>query len=150
LSREYKFQALLNSHLTKSVNGAIIQEIQKEITMTTKTFSASQFTDYAESRFSTAQDKAKFANQFVKFVRGGYKRTDFPKWFYTRLSMTFGHYAHYNQEGFYSDFFDCFDPAQGKAEFLRQTLSYGCYGDARFTYCDVEKALQQWLKTELY
>jgi hypothetical protein len=109
----------------------------------TKTFSASQFVDYANPKHSTAEDKAKFANQFVKFVQGGFQAKDFPKWFYTRLSMTFGHIAHYDQWGFFNVFFE---DAAGKIAFINETLNFPCYGDPRFTYSDVEKAIQIWMR----
>lgn len=103
-------------------------------------FNSSQFTP---TEHSTAEDKAKFANQFVEFVSGGFRRSDFPKWFYTRLSMTFGHIAHYNQEGFYSYFFE--DTA-AKVNFLKWCAEAGCYGSPKFTYCDVEREIQTWLR----
>jgi|WetSurSiteA1Bulk_404760.scaffolds.fasta_scaffold28599_3 hypothetical protein len=109
--------------------------------MKNKTFVASQF--ISTLKFDTAEDKAKFANQFVKFVEGGYLWKDFPKWFYIRLSMTFGHIAHYNQGQFYETFFTS---NEGKADFRQETLHYPCYGQPEYTYCDVEKALQAWLR----
>lgn len=90
-------------------------------------------------------EKEKFAKQFKKFVESDFAFSKFPKWFYTRLSMTFGHIAHYNQHGFYATFFKS---TRGKAEFLKQTLMYGCYGDPEYTYSDVEKDLQDWVRSE--
>lgn len=103
-------------------------------------FTASQFTP---TKFDTAEDKAKFANQFVRFVESGFKWTIFPKWFYTRLSMTFGHIANFNQQGFYATWFGS---TESKLAFLRQTLSGGQYGDPAYTYSDVEKALAAWVR----
>jgi len=104
-----------------------------------KTFTANQFTP---TKFDTAEDKAKFANQFVKFVASGFKQSLFTKAFYRRLSMTFGHIAHYNQYGFWDVFFS---NTRTKLTFIEQTLRHPCYGDAAWTYCDVERALQTWL-----
>jgi hypothetical protein len=104
-----------------------------------KTFTANQFTP---TKWDTAEDKAKFANQFVKFVTSGFKQSLFTKAFYRRLSMTFGHIAHYNQYGFWDVFFT---NVNDKVSFIEQTLRHPCYGQAEWTYCDVERALQTWL-----
>jgi hypothetical protein len=102
-------------------------------------FKASQF---IPTQWDTATTKAKFANQFMKFVKGGFQEKDFPKWFYSRLSNTFGHIAHYDQYGFYEHFFS---GEEGKLAFLRHTQDWGCYGQPEFTYCDVEREIQKWL-----
>jgi hypothetical protein len=103
-------------------------------------FTAAQFTP---TQFDTAEDKAWFANQFVKFIMSGFKPSAFTKRFYNRLSNTFGHIAHYNQRGFWDTFFSS---TQGKVDFIEQTLCYPCYGQPGHTYCDVETALQNWLR----
>lgn len=100
---------------------------------------------YTPTSCSTAADKAKFLRQFQKFVESDFAPSKFPKWFYNRLSMTFGHIAHYNKGGFFGTFFES---TRDKVEFLRQTLGYGCYGDAGFTYCDVERDIQSWLREQ--
>ena len=105
-----------------------------------KLFTAEQFTP---TKFDTAEDKAKFANHFVRFVESDFKSTLFPKWFYTRLSMTFGHIAHYNQSGFYSEFFES---TMDKVRFLEQTRLAGCYGSPEHTYCDVERVIVKWVR----
>lgn len=102
-------------------------------------FTASQFVG---TQFDTSEDKAKFANQFLRFVSAGFRRTLFPQWFYRRLSMTFGHIAHYNQAGFYENFFTT---PKGKVEFIAICLNGGGYGDPAYTYSDVEKELKKWL-----
>lgn len=103
-------------------------------------FNANQFTP---TDHATAADKAKFGNHFVKFVQGGFKRTQFPKWFYVRLSMTFGHIAHYNIDGFYATWFADADKLR---KFIEITLSYPCYGNPGYTFCDVEREIQKWIK----
>lgn len=104
-----------------------------------KTFTANQFTP---TKWDTAEDKAKFANQFVKFVTSEFKQSLFTKTFYRRLSMTFGHIAHYNQYGFWDVFFS---NTRTKLTFIEQTLRHPCYGAAAWTYSDVERVLQAWL-----
>ena len=103
-------------------------------------FTAEQFTP---TEWDTTEQKAKFANQFTKFVSNGFQLKHFPKWFYERLSNTFGHIAHYNLAGFYSTFFET---TEGKIRFVSMCLTGGGYGSPEHTYCDVEKALKHWLR----
>jgi hypothetical protein len=110
--------------------------------MKPSTFRADQFTP---TQWDTAEDKAKFANQFVKLVESGFVWHQFPKWFYKRLSMTFGHIAHFNQHGFYDA---QFSGVARQLEFLVQTQTAGGYGDPHFTYSDVELQLRAWVKAE--
>lgn len=106
----------------------------------TKVFNASQFT---ATEFDTAADKAEFANHFIQFIERDYPESLFNKKFYKRLSMTFGHIAHYNQGGFYETFFDT---DEHKHDFMYQTMNHGCYGDPHYTYSDVERAVQKYLR----
>jgi hypothetical protein len=102
-------------------------------------FTPSQF---VPTKWNSAEDKAKFANHFVRFVESGFKKSLFQKWFYTRLSMTFGHIAHYNQGGFWAEFFET---TSDQLRFLEQTTQCMCHGDPEYTYSDVEKAIRNWL-----
>jgi len=102
-------------------------------------FTASQFTPTA---YDSAEQKAKFATQFVRFVEADFKRTLFPKWFYKALSCTFGHIAHYDQNGFYHTWFR---DTRAKLAFLDRTLEFPRYGDPKFTYSDVETVLARWV-----
>ena len=104
------------------------------------------FPKFTPTEHSTVADKEHFAEQFIRFISKGCRRTMFPKWFYTRLSMTFGHIANFNQNGFYAVFFS---DKESTCEFLNQTLHHGCYGDPAYTYSDVEKFLQGWLREYL-
>jgi hypothetical protein len=106
---------------------------------TIKDFTADQF---APTRWEGAEEKARFARRFVRFVESNFAERQFPDTFYRRLALTFGHIAHYNQRGFYEEFFTA---AEGKVRFLRMTLAHPCWGDPAFTYSDVERALQSWL-----
>ena len=106
------------------------------------TFQPSQFTP---AKWETAQDKVRFAKQFVRFVQSDFAVAHFSDRFYRRLSMTFGNIAHYNRGGFWSEFFTT---TADKVRFLEQTLQHPCYGDPAWTYSDVERALQAWLQSE--
>jgi hypothetical protein len=105
-------------------------------------FDAAMFT---AMRWESAEEKARFANQFVTFVRSGFARSAFPTWFYRRLSMTFGHIAHYNIDGFYGTFFRT---PTDRRTFIEHTLSWQPVGDPHFTDSDVERAIQQWMRVE--
>ena len=100
---------------------------------------------YTATQWNTEADKAKFVRQFKAFVESDFAESKFPKWFYTRLSMTFGHIAHYNQGGFYATFFG---NVADKVCFLKQTVQAGCYGSPEFTYCDCEREIQDWLREQ--
>jgi hypothetical protein len=99
--------------------------------------------DYTATKFDTVDDKIKFEAQFKKFVLGDFHFKHFPKWFYTRLSMTFGHIAHYDQHGFFNTFFVS---QEGKQEFINSTINHHCLGDPEYTYSDVERELVLWTK----
>ena len=105
-----------------------------------KVFTADQFTP---TQWDTAEQKAKFANHFKRFLEADMPQTLFYDWFYKRLSMTFGHIAHYDRGGFYATFFQSLSD---KVEFLKITLSSWLSGDPARTYSDVEQALREWLR----
>jgi hypothetical protein len=105
-------------------------------------FTATQF---QPTKWESAEQKAKFANHLVKFIQGGYKKSHFPQWFYARLSNCFGHIAHYNQHCFYATWFE--NPAD-RASFLRNIAEWPCYGDAEYTYSDVELAIRAWVRNK--
>jgi hypothetical protein len=63
-----------------------------EITMPKGPFLPSDFT---ATKFSTAADKAEFGNTLLRFIDSKWASALFTKSFYNRLSMSFGHIAHY-------------------------------------------------------
>ena len=106
------------------------------------TFDASQFTP---TQWNTAQDKAMFAKQFVRFVQSDFAAGHFTEKFYRRLANTFGHIAHYDRGGFWGTFFTTI---ADKVQFLEMTIQYPCYGDPAWTYSDVERVLREWLRAD--
>ncbi len=46
-------------------------------------------------------------NTYLHFIESEWKRSLFTKTFYNRLSMCFGHIAHYDIHGFYETWFTC-------------------------------------------
>lgn len=105
-------------------------------------FSPSQFTP---TPWDSADDKAWFANHFVKFIRSACDEKYFTTKFYHRLSCTFVHIAHYDKDGFWNDFFTSFPDM---IQFFEWTLHHTCYGDPATTYSDVERVLQEWLRAD--
>ena len=105
-----------------------------------RAFTAKKFTP---TKWDDGQTKATFARQFVKFVESDFDQRLFSQAFYRRLSMTFGHIAHFNRQGFFETFFTT---TADKVRFLRMPLAHPCFGDPAFTYSDVERALQGWLR----
>ena len=103
-----------------------------------------QRNQFKPTQWDTTQAKACFADQFVRFVLNDFARQDFTDRFYRRLSNTFGHIADYNRDGFWAAFFTT---TADKVRFLERTVEYACYGDPAWTYSDVERALQDWVRT---
>jgi hypothetical protein len=99
------------------------------------------------TKFSTAEDKASFGNTFLHFIESECARTAFSKSFYNRLSMCFSHIAHYDAAGFYETWFTS---DADRLRFLRHTLAWPCWGDPDYTFCDVERAIQQEIRKRNY
>ena len=108
--------------------------------LTAPAFQPDQF---IATQWSTAEDKAKFANALMKFIAHEFPRPAFSKALYQRLSNTFGHIAHYNRDGYYSVFFE---RDADKVVLLDQTLRWRCCGDPTYTFSDVERAVQRRLR----
>ena len=51
--------------------------------------------EFVPTQFSSAADKSNFGNTLLHFLDSDCARELFTKKFYDRLSMTFGHIAHY-------------------------------------------------------
>jgi hypothetical protein len=103
--------------------------------------------EFVPTKFSTAQDKADFGNTFLHFIESEWARTAFAKSFYNRLSMCFGNIAHYDLNGFYETWFTS---DADRLQFLCHTLDWLCWGDPEFTFCDVERAIQQEIRKRNY
>ena len=103
-------------------------------------------TTFTPTKFDSVEQKQKFAKQFIKFVKNGCHAHDFPKWFYQRLSMTRGHIAHHDQAGFFDTWFYS---TESKMNFINHWIDNPIYGDPEYTYSDVERFLQSWLKQNL-
>lgn len=98
---------------------------------------------YTATEFSSVEDKTKFRMQLIAFVEGGFPQEQFTNALYKHLSNCFGHIAHFNRDGFYTTWFRS---PEAQLEFCEHLLTWRCYGDPAFTFCDVEKDLQRWLR----
>jgi len=96
--------------------------------------------DFTATKFSTAADKAEFGNTLLRFIQSECASALFTKGFYNRLSMCFGHIAHYNRAQFYEEWFSSL---AAQVRFLRHTLRFPCYGAPEYTFSDVERAIQR-------
>ena len=96
--------------------------------------------DFTATKFSTAADKAEFGNTLLRFIESDWAPALFTKSFYSRLSMCFGHIAHYNRAQFYDEWFSSL---AAQVRFLKHTLRFPCYGDPEYTFSDVEKTIQR-------
>jgi hypothetical protein len=107
-------------------------------------YQAPQFTT---TKWNTAEDKARMTNKFTKFILNGFQQPSFTKEMYKRLSTMFGHIAEYDIQGFYAVWFKddaaCLKWAEnvGKGGVLGFVV-----GDPAWTWSDVEKALQEWIR----
>jgi hypothetical protein len=104
-------------------------------------------TTFATTAHATAVDKQRFYDHFIVFVESGFKEELFHDWFYRKLSNCFGHIAHYDRIGFYDTWFS---NNERRFKFIRHALYQAIYGDADYTFCDVERAIQQWLFEHRY
>jgi hypothetical protein len=96
--------------------------------------------DFKATKFSTAADKAEFGNTLLRFIESEWASALFTKSFYSRLSMCFGHIAHYCRSQFYEEWFSS---VAAQVLFLKHTLRFPCYGDPEYTFSDVERAIQR-------
>jgi hypothetical protein len=93
---------------------------------------------FGPTKWDSAEHKAQFGNKLLKFIADDFPKNAFTKPFYHRLSLTFGHIAHFDLTQFYSTFFET---TATKIEFIEQTISHPCWGDPEYTYCDLERAV---------
>jgi hypothetical protein len=106
-----------------------------------------QFTakDFTTTNFATAEDKAKWANRFTKFILGGFQRNSFKKETYKQLHHMFGHCAEYDLDGFYDIWFEDTYKCLHWVETVATTWLAGI-GQPQFTWSDVEIKMIQWIR----
>jgi hypothetical protein len=112
--------------------------------MSNKRFQAESFTP---TKWSTAEEKSKFANRLLAFIAADCPESKFTKAFYNRLSQCFGFVAHYDRAGFLAEFFAC---TADKLRFVRCLTECPCYGSPEFTFSDVERAISVEIRSMNY
>ena len=101
--------------------------------------------DFFNTNFTTAEDKAKWANKFTKFILGGFQRSSFKKEIYKQLHHMFGHCAEYDLDGFYCTWFEDTYKYLHWVETIATTWLAGI-GQPQFTWSDVEIKLVHWIR----
>lgn len=101
--------------------------------------------DFTATNFATAEDKAKWANKFTKFILGGFQRTSFKKEVYKQLQNMFGHCAEYDINGFYFTWFEDTYKCLHWVETIATSWLVGI-GQPQFTWSDVEIKLVNWIR----
>lgn len=103
--------------------------------------------EFVATKFSSAAEKAEFGNALLNFLDADFAPGLFSNKFYQRLSMTFGHIAHYNRSQFYEEWFASLS---AQVRFLEHTSRFPCYGDPEFTFSDVESEIQREVRNRNY
>ena len=96
--------------------------------------------DFRPTKWSTADEKAVFGNTLLHFMLTGCLAERFTVKLYSRLSMCFGHIAHFDRRGFAETWFDS---PESIASFVNHLMQWPCHGDPGFTFSDVERAIQR-------
>ena len=96
--------------------------------------------DFVPTKWSTAEEKAVFGNNLLHFMLTGFLAERFTEKLYTRLSMCFGHVAHFDRRGFAETWFDS---PKSTASFVNHLMQWPCHGDPGYTFSDAEQAIQR-------
>lgn len=98
---------------------------------------------FQSTAWDTAEEKAEFANSFVRFVESDFSRQFFTGKFYQRMVCMFGFHAFPNSQNFWDHYFG--DEA-GRRRFILSCTGHRHAGDAATTFADVHARLQEWLR----
>lgn len=82
-----------------------------------------------------------FANALARLITSGFQPTHFTKKLYLRLMNQFQHIAHYDQHGFFAEWFSS---TERQLAFLEHTLEYRSW----FPDQPVEQIIRAWIKRE--
>lgn len=111
---------------------------------TKQPFCAEQFTT---TKWDSAQDKAQWANAMASWVQRGFPTNGWRKGLYEALhTHMFGHIAHFNQYGFYEEWFANIHRQLQWLQYVAQGGAFGMAGDPAYTWCDVERAWSAWVR----
>ncbi len=105
-------------------------------------FCAAQFT---ATKWASAEEKAKWANTMVSWIQRDFPLNGWTKNLYHHLSNMYGHIAHYNQIGFYGNWFETIHQRLEWLQYIAHKGNFGCLGDPTWTWSDVEQAFSAWV-----
>ena len=132
-----EFQTWVNSHPKRRYT------IEDRTVVSSKlVFKPEQF---IATKWDTKEKKAKVANALVRFVKSSFARRYFTKELYERLCSMFGFIAHYDQGGFWAEYFES---TADKLRFLKAIASYSPMGDSTYTWSDVEREVRRWMEDD--
>jgi hypothetical protein len=107
-------------------------------------FCAEQFT---ATRWDSAQEKAKWANAMASWAERGFPKEGWRKGLYQQLhTHMYGHIAHYDQYGFYCEWFDGIHRQLEWLKYAASSGPFGSVGDPAYCWCDVERAFSVWVR----
>src|SRR5690348_11919829 len=108
-----------------------------------KLFIADQFTP---TQWATAEQKAQWANAMASWAFRGFNPEGFKRNLYERLRNMYGHIAHFNQGGFYTEWFSDIYRRLEWLEYVARGGAWGkSVGDPAWTWSDAEKAFTAWV-----
>ena len=99
--------------------------------------------DFTPTKFTPSDTKLWFTTHFIRFASSDFPKHQFTHRFYRQVMHTFGFIAHYDLDGFWTEYFTS---TAGKIEFLEQVISWPCHGDATHTFCHAEREIARRLK----
>ena len=91
---------------------------------------------FTPTRFTPAATKAWFAGHMLRFLSSDFPRHQFTQRFYNQLMHCFGMCAHYDREGFWTEYFTS---TRNKVEFLAEVSQHHPLGCPEHTFSDVER-----------
>lgn len=98
---------------------------------------------FTATEFTTADEKAKFVNEAIRFFTAECPRSLFTKLLYKHFSLHAGHIAHFNRDGFYDVWFES---AGKRFEFVERIVNPIAWMSFAPGWRDVERALQIWFR----
>ncbi|MGH7120177.1 MAG: hypothetical protein ACREFP_14510 [Acetobacteraceae bacterium] len=103
-----------------------------------------QSREFTPTLWQTAESKAQFANALCRFIAAGFKESLFTETLYRRLALSFGHIGWCDRGGFFDHYFRSL---HGQLAFLEESLRWNPCGEPAWTWCDVERAVQDRLRS---
>lgn len=98
---------------------------------------------FVATEFYSPQQKGVFATWLIRFISTGFPAKKWTKQMYRHLSNCFGFIAHFDQGGFWNEYFA---DTRGKVAFLKQIRDWRMGGSPTHTFSDVEKVVRNWVE----